>query len=48
MPRIQKIAPCLRFDDRAEEAAKYYVGIFANSRIVAITHYGKAGRAAGG
>jgi predicted 3-demethylubiquinone-9 3-methyltransferase (glyoxalase superfamily) len=43
MQRIQKIAPCLWFDDLAEEAAKYYTGIFDNSRIVAITHYGKAG-----
>jgi hypothetical protein len=33
MPRIQKIAPCLWFDDQAEDAAKYYTGIFENSRI---------------
>ena len=43
MARIQKIAPCLWFDDQAEEAAKYYCGIFKNSRIVTVTRYGKAG-----
>jgi len=43
MERIQKIAPCLWFDDQAEEAAKYYCGIFGNSRIVTVTRYGKAG-----
>ena len=39
----QKIAPCLWFDNEAEEAAKYYASIFKNSRINRITHYGKAG-----
>jgi predicted 3-demethylubiquinone-9 3-methyltransferase (glyoxalase superfamily) len=43
MARIQRIAPCLWFDDQAEEAAKYYCGIFKNSRIVKVTRYGKAG-----
>ena len=43
MPTTQKIAPCLWFDDRAEEAAKYYTAIFPNSRINAITRYGKEG-----
>jgi hypothetical protein len=28
---MQKIAPCLWFDDKAEEAAKFYVSIFKNS-----------------
>ena len=40
----QKIAPCLWFDDQAEAAAKFYTGIFRNSRIVKITRYGKAGQ----
>ncbi len=44
MPPIQKISPCLWFDDQAEEAANFYVGIFKNSRIVKISRYGKAGR----
>jgi predicted 3-demethylubiquinone-9 3-methyltransferase (glyoxalase superfamily) len=43
MARIQRIAPCLWFEDQAEEAAKYYCGIFKNSRIVTLTRYGKAG-----
>lgn len=39
-----KIAPCLWFDSQAEEAAKFYVGIFGNSRIVATSRYGEAGK----
>jgi predicted 3-demethylubiquinone-9 3-methyltransferase (glyoxalase superfamily) len=39
----QKIAPCLWFDSQGEEAANFYVGIFKNSRITAISRYGKAG-----
>lgn len=39
-----KIAPCLWFDSQAEEAARFYTGIFKNSRIVAITRYGEAGQ----
>jgi predicted 3-demethylubiquinone-9 3-methyltransferase (glyoxalase superfamily) len=40
----QKITPCLWFDEQAEEAAKFYASIFKNSRIVATTRYGEAGR----
>jgi len=40
----QKIAPCLWFDNQGEEAAKFYVGIFKNSKIVQIARYGKAGQ----
>jgi predicted 3-demethylubiquinone-9 3-methyltransferase (glyoxalase superfamily) len=39
----QKISPCLWFDTQAEEAARFYVSIFKNSRIGKISHYGKAG-----
>ena len=39
-----KIAPCLWFDSQAEEAAKFYTGIFKNSKIVAVTRYGEAGQ----
>jgi predicted 3-demethylubiquinone-9 3-methyltransferase (glyoxalase superfamily) len=38
-----KITPCLWFDKQAEEAAKYYCGIFPNSRITEVTYYGEAG-----
>jgi predicted 3-demethylubiquinone-9 3-methyltransferase (glyoxalase superfamily) len=30
----KEIYPCLWFEDQAEEAAKYYCGIFENSRII--------------
>ena len=41
--RTQKIAPCLWFDTQAEEAAKFYVSVFKNSRIGTISRYGKEG-----
>ncbi len=44
MLKLQKIAPCLWFDDQAEEAAKFYTGIFRNSKITTISRYGEAGR----
>jgi predicted 3-demethylubiquinone-9 3-methyltransferase (glyoxalase superfamily) len=34
---------CLWFDDQGEEAARYYTGIFRNSRIVRITRYSDVG-----
>jgi predicted 3-demethylubiquinone-9 3-methyltransferase (glyoxalase superfamily) len=40
---MQKITPCLWFDDKAEEAAKFYASIFKNSRIGEVTRYGKEG-----
>jgi len=43
MAVTQRISPCLWFDDQAEEAARYYVGIFRNSRITMITRYSEAG-----
>ncbi|MGH7663212.1 MAG: VOC family protein [Gemmatimonadaceae bacterium] len=43
MATTQRISPCLWFDDQAEEAARFYTGIFKNSRITTITRYGKAG-----
>ena len=44
MQVIQKITPCLWFDDQAEEAVKFYTVIFRNSKIVNIARYGEAGR----
>jgi predicted 3-demethylubiquinone-9 3-methyltransferase (glyoxalase superfamily) len=38
-----KIGTCLWFDRNAEEAAEFYVSLFADSRIVSMTRYGKAG-----
>ena len=36
---LSKITPCLWFDTQAEEAARFYVSVFKNSKITAITHY---------
>lgn len=41
---MQKITPCLWFDDQAEEAALSYTAIFNDSRIVNIGRYGEAGQ----
>ena len=48
----QKITPFLWFDDKAEEAAKFYSSIFKNSKIGKVTRYteesvGPTGRPAG-
>jgi predicted 3-demethylubiquinone-9 3-methyltransferase (glyoxalase superfamily) len=40
---MQKITPFLWFDNQAEEAAKFYVSIFKNSKIVNVARYGDAG-----
>lgn len=40
---MQKITPCLWFDDKAEEAAKFYVSVFKNGKLGSITRYGGAG-----
>jgi predicted 3-demethylubiquinone-9 3-methyltransferase (glyoxalase superfamily) len=41
MPTKQKVSTCLWFDTEAEEAAKFYVSLFDNSRITAVSRYGK-------
>ena len=43
MPLIQKITPCLWFDDQAEEAVEFYTSVFRNSKIVKVARYGEAG-----
>jgi predicted 3-demethylubiquinone-9 3-methyltransferase (glyoxalase superfamily) len=40
---MQRISPCLWFDDQAEQAAQFYTSIFPNARISAISRYGHAG-----
>src|SRR5437868_10044046 len=40
----QKIAPCLWFDNQAEEAAKFYVSVFKNSKVVSVARYPEAGQ----
>jgi predicted 3-demethylubiquinone-9 3-methyltransferase (glyoxalase superfamily) len=38
------ISPCLWFDGTAEQAARFYVSIFKNSKIGTVSRYGKAGK----
>jgi predicted 3-demethylubiquinone-9 3-methyltransferase (glyoxalase superfamily) len=40
---MKKITPFLWFDSESEQAAKFYVGIFKNSKIGKIAHYGENG-----
>jgi predicted 3-demethylubiquinone-9 3-methyltransferase (glyoxalase superfamily) len=40
---MPKITPFLWFDTQAEEAAKFYVSVFRNSKIVSVARYGDAG-----
>jgi predicted 3-demethylubiquinone-9 3-methyltransferase (glyoxalase superfamily) len=40
---MQKITPFLWFDGKAEEAARFYVSIFKNSKIVGTSRYGEQG-----
>ena len=42
MPR-PRIAPCLWFDDQAEQAANFYVSLFENSRIDRLTRFCEGG-----
>ena len=43
MPALQRLTPCLWFDDQAEEAANFYVSVFDDSRVNAVTRYGEVG-----
>jgi predicted 3-demethylubiquinone-9 3-methyltransferase (glyoxalase superfamily) len=40
---MQKITPCLWFDNNAEEAVNHYLSIFKNSKIGSILRCGDAG-----
>ena len=49
---MQKMTPCLWFDNQAEEAVNFYVSIFKNSKIGAVARYSEeaanvSGRPAG-
>src|SRR4051794_19465296 len=44
MSRLSPITACLWFDSNAEDAARFYVGIFPDSKINAISRYGEAGK----
>jgi predicted 3-demethylubiquinone-9 3-methyltransferase (glyoxalase superfamily) len=45
---MEKITPFLWFDDKAEEAANFYVSIFKNSKMGGLTRYGEEGAKAAG
>jgi predicted 3-demethylubiquinone-9 3-methyltransferase (glyoxalase superfamily) len=40
---MQTISPCLWFDHEAEDAAKFYVSLFRDSRINKVARYSEAG-----
>jgi predicted 3-demethylubiquinone-9 3-methyltransferase (glyoxalase superfamily) len=40
---MQKISPCLWFDNNAEEAVDFYISIFKSPKIGNVTRYGKEG-----
>jgi len=42
--QLQPISPCLWFDDQAEDAARFYVSVFKDSRITQVTRYPNVGR----
>jgi predicted 3-demethylubiquinone-9 3-methyltransferase (glyoxalase superfamily) len=48
MAGAQSIVPCLWFDTLAEEAARFYTGVFKNSKMGKISRYTEAGREAHG
>ncbi len=48
MTTARRITPFLWYDDKAEEAAKFYVSVFKNSSIGGITRYDDASSAAAG
>ncbi len=40
---MQRISPCLWFDNQAEEAVNFYLSIFKNAKIKSTTRFGEAG-----
>jgi predicted 3-demethylubiquinone-9 3-methyltransferase (glyoxalase superfamily) len=40
---MKKITPFLWFNDNAEEAMKFYVSIFKNSKVLKVARYGESG-----
>lgn len=45
---MDKIRPCLWFDNQAEEAAKFYCSIFPNSKMGTVARYGESSAKASG
>ena len=46
MAKVHDIVPCLWFENQAEEAAKYYSGIFKTGRVTKVTRYSEVGHEA--
>jgi predicted 3-demethylubiquinone-9 3-methyltransferase (glyoxalase superfamily) len=44
MQLIQRVTPCLWFDNQAEQAAGFYTGVFKNSKITKVSRYGEVGQ----
>jgi predicted 3-demethylubiquinone-9 3-methyltransferase (glyoxalase superfamily) len=44
MATLARLTPCLWFDRQAEDAARFYISIFPNSRMTDVARYGDAGR----
>lgn len=40
---MNKVTPCLWFEGNAEEAVNFYLSVFKNSRITALTRYSEVG-----
>jgi len=40
---MQRITPCLWFDGQAEQAMKFYMSVFKDSKVVSEMRYGDAG-----
>ena len=40
---MQKISPCLWFDNNAEDGVQFYVSIFKKAKVGNVTRYGKEG-----
>lgn len=40
---LQKITPCLWFENQAEEAMNFYISVFENSQVLSVTRYGESG-----
>ena len=41
---VRTISPCLWFDNRAEEAARFYVSVFKNAKILNVSRYPAVGQ----
>src|SRR5689334_10868764 len=40
---MQKITPCLWFDNNAEEAVNFYLSVFKDGKVLSVSRYGDAG-----